>query len=198
MTQTRPDRGQPRIRSLVIAIVLGLGSGLVLAIPLSTVLLPEQSRNTLFGLPIENPFSSWAGIGDREVVVMGMDAGGGNTDTIFTIRIDNGQTQITQIPRDSYINSARFGPLKANALYAYGGSDEVKKELSRLMGRPIQHHLLVNLEGIRSISDLMGGVTVDVPKRLYYVDRSQGLTIDLQPGPQILKGRARGVPALAP
>ena len=155
MTQTRPDRGQPRIRSLAIAIVLGLGSGLVLAIPLSTVLLPEQSRNTLFGLPIENPFSSWAGIGDREVVVMGMDAGGGNT--IFTIRIDNGQTQITQIPRDSYINSARFGPLKANALYAYGGSDEVKKELSRLMGRPIQHHLLVNLEGIRSISDLMSG-----------------------------------------
>ena len=189
MTQTRPDSGQPRIHSLAIAIVLGLGSGLVLAIPLSTVLLPEQSRKTLFGLPIENPFSSWAGIGDREVVVMGMDAGGGNTDTIFTIRIDNGQTQITQIPRDSYINSARFGPLKANALYAYGGSDEVKKELSRLMGRPIQHHLLVNLEGIRSISDLMGGVTVDVPKRLYYVDRAQGLYIDLQPGPQLLKGR---------
>ena len=189
MTQTRPVRGQPRILSLAIAIVLGLGSGLVLAIPLSTVLLPEQSRNTLFGLPLKNPFSSWAGIGDREVVVMGMDAGGGNTDTIFTIRIENGQTRITQIPRDSYINSARFGPLKANALYAYGGSDEVKKELSRLMGRPIQHHLLVNLDGIRSISDLMGGVTVDVPKRLYYVDRAQGLYIDLQPGPQLLKGR---------
>lgn len=189
MRQTRPVSGQPRIRSLAIAIVLGLGSGLVLAIPLSTVLLPEQSRNTLFGLPLENPFASWAGIGDREVVVMGMDAGGGNTDTIFTIRIENGQTQITQIPRDSYINSARFGPLKANALYAYGGSDEVKKELSRLMGRPIQHHLLVNLEGIRSISDLMGGVTVNVPKRLYYVDRAQGLYIDLQPGPQLLKGR---------
>ena len=47
--------------------------------------------------------------------MIGYDAGGGNTDTIFTIRIDNGQTQITQIPRDSYINSARFGLLKANA-----------------------------------------------------------------------------------
>ena len=49
--------------------------------------------------------------------------------------------------------------------------------------------MLVNLEGIRTISDLMGGVTVNVPKRLYYVDRSQGLYIDLQPGPQLLKGR---------
>ncbi len=189
MRQTRPAKSQPRVRSLAIAIGLGLGSGLVLAIPLTMVLLPEQSRTNLLGLPLNNPFTSWAGIGDREVVVLGMDAGGGNTDTIFTIRIQNGQTQITQIPRDSYVNSARFGPLKANALYAYGGSDAVKQELSRLMGRPIQHHLLVNLEGIRTISDLMGGVTVNVPKRLYYVDRAQGLYIDLQPGPQLLKGR---------
>ena len=118
-----------------------------------------------------------------------MDAGGGNTDTMFTIRIDEGTTKITQIPRDSYINSARYGPMKINALYAYGGTDAVKQELSRLLGRPIHHHMLVNLEGIRTISDLMGGVTVNVPKRLYYVDRSQGLYIDLQPGPQLLKGK---------
>ncbi|GIR24951.1 MAG: hypothetical protein CM15mP39_07620 [Synechococcus sp.] len=30
---------------------------------------------------------------------------------------------------------------------------------------------------------------MDVPKRLYYVDRSQNLLIDLQPGPQLLKGK---------
>jgi len=47
----------------------------------------------------------------------------------------------------------------------------------------------VNLEGIRTMGDLVGGVQVDVPKRLYYLDRSQGLEIDLQPGPQTLKGR---------
>ena len=79
--------------------------------------------------------------------------------------------------------------MKVNALYAYGGTDAVKQELSRLMGRPVRHHMLINLEVIRSISDLMGGVTVDVPKRLYYVDRSQNLLIDLQPGPQLLKGK---------
>lgn len=190
MTSRVPERARPRARSLGIAIALGLGSGVVLAIPLSMVLLPDSSRpRSMLGIPLGNPFSSWTGIGDREVVVLGMDAGGGNTDTMFTIRVENGQTQITQIPRDSYINSARFGPMKINALYAYGGSDAVKQELSRLMGRPIHHHMLVNLEGIRTISDLMGGVNVNVPKRLYYVDRSQGLYIDLQPGPQLLKGR---------
>ena len=190
MTSPLPERVGPRARSLVISIALGLGSGLLLSIPLASTLLPNNDKRlSLLGLPVGNPFSAWTGIGDREVVVLGMDAGGGNTDTIFTIRVENGQTEIIQIPRDSYINSARFGPMKVNALYAYGGTDAVKQELSRLMGRPIQHHILVNLEGIRTISDLMGGVTVDVPKRLYYVDNAQGLYIDLQPGPQLLKGR---------
>lgn len=189
MKTPRPERVRPRARSLAISVVLGLGSGLILAIPLSMALMPESSRRSVLGFPLVNPFSSWTGIGDREVVVLGMDAGGGNTDTMFTIRLENGTTKITQIPRDSYINSARYGPMKINALYAYGGTDAVKQELSRLLGRPIQHHMLVNLEGIRTISDLMGGVTVNVPKRLYYVDRSQGLYIDLQPGPQLLKGR---------
>ena len=189
MKTPRPERVRPRARSLAISVVLGLGSGLILAIPLSMALMPESSRRSVLGFPLANPFSSWTGIGDREVVVLGMDAGGGNTDTMFTIRLENGTTKITQIPRDSYINSARYGPMKINALYAYGGTDAVKQELSRLLGRPIQHHMLVNLEGIRTISDLMGGVTVNVPKRLYYVDRSQGLYIDLQPGPQLLKGR---------
>ena len=190
MTSPLPERVGPRARSLAISIALGLGSGLLLSIPLASTLLPNNDKRLSFlGLPVSNPFSAWTGIGDREVVVLGMDAGGGNTDTIFTIRVENGQTEIIQIPRDSYINSARFGPMKVNALYAYGGTDAVKQELSRLMGRPIQHHILVNLEGIRTISDLMGGVTVDVPKRLYYVDNAQGLYIDLQPGPQLLKGR---------
>ena len=190
MTSPLPERVGPRARSLVISIALGLSSGLLLSIPLASTLLPNNDKRlSILGLPVGNPFSAWTGIGDREVVVLGMDAGGGNTDTIFTIRVENGQTEIIQIPRDSYINSARFGPMKVNALYAYGGTDAVKQELSRLMGRPIQHHILVNLEGIRTISDLMGGVTVDVPKRLYYVDNAQGLYIDLQPGPQLLKGR---------
>ena len=190
MTTPLPERVGPRAKSLVIAITLGLGSGLLLSIPLTSTLLPKNGKQlSLLGLPVGDPFSAWTGIGDREVVVLGMDAGGGNTDTIFTIRVENGQTEIIQIPRDSYINSAQFGPMKVNALYAYGGTDAVKQELSRLMGRPIQHHILVNLEGIRTISDLMGGVTVDVPKRLYYVDNAQGLYIDLQPGPQLLKGR---------
>ena len=137
---------------------------------------------------MSNPFSAWSVFDSRDILVLGVDEGGGNTDAIFTLRVEAGRTSITQIPRDSYINSHSFGPVKANALYAYGGLDAVKTELSRLMDRQINHHILVNLNGIRTLSDLVGGVEVDVPKRLYYRDRSQGLLIDLQPGPQVLQG----------
>jgi len=41
---------------------------------------------------------------------------------------------------------------------------------------------------VRRVADALGGVEVDVPKRMYYVDNSQGLYIDLYPGRQLLKG----------
>ena len=172
--------------TLLLSAAIGLTGGFLLAIPLSRSLTPDADAPPL--LPVSNPFSAWSVFDNREILVLGVDEGGGNTDAIFTLRVEGGQTSITQIPRDSYINSNSFGPVKANALYAYGGLDAVKSELSRLMGRPINHHILVNLNGIRTLSDLVGGVQVDVPKRLYYRDRSQGLLIDLQPGPQVLQG----------
>ena len=177
----------PNKRSLLTAAVLGLFGGLLLSIPISRSLIPSTELPKL--VSINNPFEEWSSFNDENIVVLGMDAGGGNTDTMFILSIENGDTSIIQIPRDSYIDSQSFGPMKANALHARGGPDAVKTELTRLMGQPINHHILVNLEGIRTIGDLLGGLEVDVPKRLYYQDKSQGLLIDLQPGRQVLKGR---------
>ena len=180
------DARTVRPRTLLLSAIAGLTGGFLLAIPLTRSLVPESEAPPL--LPVSNPFSAWSVFDHREILVLGVDDGGGNTDAIFTLKVEGGRTSITQIPRDSYIESHSFGPVKANALYAYGGHEAVKAELSRLMGRPIDHHILVNLNGIRTLSDLVGGVEVDVPKRLYYRDNSQGLLIDLQPGPQLLKG----------
>jgi anionic cell wall polymer biosynthesis LytR-Cps2A-Psr (LCP) family protein len=70
-----------------------------------------------------------------------------------------------------------------------GGPEAVKSELSKHLGRPVDHHILVNLSVIRRLGDALGGLEVDVPKAMYYVDNSQGLSIDLQPGRQRLRGR---------
>ena len=171
---------------MLLAIGIGLGSGLLLAAPLSHLLAGEVLGSVR---RIENPFSAWTGLGDREVVILGTDVGGGNTDVMYTLRVQNGVTKLTQVPRDTYIESSSFGPLKANALYAMGGPEAVKSELSRHLGRPVQHHILVNLSVIRRLGDALGGLEVNVPKRMVYHDNTQGLHIDLQPGPQVLRGR---------
>ncbi|MFO8239341.1 MAG: LCP family protein [Prochlorococcaceae cyanobacterium] len=128
-------------------------------------------------------------MGTQNILLLGTDEAGGLTDVIASVRIDGGTTKVTQVPRDTYIELDGYGPQKVNALYPIGGAKLAKRELSQRMGRPISHYLVVNLRAIRRMADAVGGIEVDVPKRLYYVDNSQGLTIDLQPGLQTLKGR---------
>lgn len=167
--------------------VLGLGGGLVLARPLADLLSVHAGRE---GGSLANPFAAWGlGIGRQNLLVLGTDVGGGNTDVIAVVHVGDGLTKVTQIPRDTYVEDPRFGPVKINALYSLGGIEAIKGELAAHLNRPIQHHLIVNLASIRRMADQLGGIEVDVPKRMVYTDRSQGLFIDLQPGPQTLRGR---------
>lgn len=170
-----------------VAVLLGLGSGLLLAGPLMNLLTIQAARP---GFGLANPFGAWgAGIGDDNLLVLGTDVGGGNTDVIALVHVADGVTRITQIPRDTYVEDRRFGPVKINALFALGGLEAIKGEISRHLDRPIQHHLVINLATVKRLADELGGIEVNVPKRMRYVDRSQGLDIDLQPGLQTLRGR---------
>jgi LCP family protein required for cell wall assembly len=165
---------------------LGLGSGLLLAVPLVEWL---SNHNLGSNARITNPFAAWSRVGDQDILLLGTDEEGGLTDVIASLRIDGGITKVTQIPRDTYIEPEGYGPQKVNALYPLGGTELVKRELSRKLGRPISHHVVVNLAAIRRMADALGGIEVDVPKRMNYADNTQGLVIDLQPGLQTLRGR---------
>jgi polyisoprenyl-teichoic acid--peptidoglycan teichoic acid transferase len=181
-----PRAGLSLPLTIGLAILLGLGGGLLLAGPLMNLLTIQGSRP---GLGLANPFGSWgAGIGDDNLLVLGLDVSGTNTDVIALVRVSDGVTHITQIPRDTYVEDRRFGPVKINALYALGGLEGIRGEIARHLDRPIQHHLVINLATVRRLADELGGIEVNVPKRMHYVDRSQGLNIDLQPGPQVLRG----------
>ena len=62
---------------------LGLAAGLVISVPLAR----------------RHPLAGWWGLGIGDVVVLGQDAGGSNTDTIFTLRVQPGSTRITHAAR---------------------------------------------------------------------------------------------------
>ncbi len=186
--QARRSSRRPHRFSLLLAVTIGLGGGLVLAKPLADLITNQKPGTGISAF--SNPFSSWStGISDQNLLLLGTDVGGGNTDVIAVLHVEDGVTHITQIPRDTYVEAERYGPLKINSLYSLGGADAIKQEVAHHLNRPIQHHLVVNLSAIRRMADQLGGIEVDVPKRMHYIDRSQGLYIDLQPGPQTLQGR---------
>jgi LCP family protein required for cell wall assembly len=170
---------------VLMAMPVGLLLGLLAAQPLAQ-LFQQRSGEQATALP--GAFRGWMNSEGQTILLLGTDVGGGNTDVIALIKVEEGVTDVVQIPRDSYIEAETYGPIKINALYALGGIEAVKQEVSARMGRSIQHYMVINLAAIRSLGDRLGGLEINVPKRMEYVDNSQGLNIDLQPGLQTLKG----------
>jgi LCP family protein required for cell wall assembly len=172
-----PRRGRPPLFTFA----LGLGLGFLLG--------QHQPLGPLLAAVAQVPQRLQAlGLGQKPVLVLGSDAVSGSTDVMFAVQIQKGITEITQVPRDTYVETPDQGVLKANALYGQLGPAAVKHEVSQLLAIPVQHHLKVNLAAVGKVADALGGVEVDVPKRMFYQDHSQGLYIDLYPGLQVLKG----------
>lgn len=182
-----PGKPARRKRSPLVPFALGIAVGWGLSGP-----LPQLAGGAMAALlhgphslgALVNPF----GLGDRRILVMGTDTVAGNTDVMFTVQIKNGKTLLTQVPRDTFVETPQYGVLKANALYNYGGFDLVKQELTNLLQAPVDRYVRIDLQAVKRLADALGGVEVNVPKRMVYTDNSQGLFIDLYPGPQLLKG----------
>ena len=181
---SKPRRGIPQLQVFLAG--LGLGYGLNGPLPhMATALLAGLHHpSNLLGALITP-----AGMGERRIVVMGTDHVSTNTDVMFTVQLRDGRTELTQVPRDTFIDSSRYGVMKANSLYSSGGPEMVKQELSQLLSAKVDRYLVLNLNAVQRLAEAIGGVEVDVPKRMHYVDNSQGLYIDLYPGRQLLQGK---------
>ncbi|MFP3388431.1 LCP family protein [Brevibacillus sp. SIMBA_040] len=145
-------------------------------------------------------------------VILGRDTrpetGTMNTDVMIVAVADPTTKKVTMvsIPRDTRVKIQGYrGYHKINAVYAKGevkrrqaerngqvptetGETLVKKTLSGVLGIPIEHYISIDFEGFRSVIDELGGVEVDVDRKLYYNDPTDGTNIDLNPGLQVLNG----------
>jgi len=180
-----PQRRRLPLKSFGLGIALGfvLGHQHGLSLPWGSPLGALSQLHDQF-----NSLLQPLGLGQQRVLVLGSDVVSGSTDVMAAVQVENGITRITQVPRDTYVETTDHGVLKANALYGVMGPEAVKQEVSTLLGQPIERHLKVNLAAVNKVADALGGVEVDVPKRMVYQDRTQGLYIDLDPGLQVLKG----------
>ena len=176
----QPAKRPLGIFSLALAMAGGLGFGAFLLEPTLNAIRGLDPGAAMQQLLLQPP---------QDVLILGTDSFGVLTDVMATLHPTQKGLHLMQIPRDTYINSPIHGEIKANALFALGGIQETETEVSNLLGRPLQHHILINLRAIRKMGDAVGGLELNVPKAMYYNDSSQNLSIALEPGLQTLKGK---------
>ncbi|NLK07211.1 MAG: LCP family protein [Firmicutes bacterium] len=128
------------------------------------------------------------------VLVLGVDGEEGDlgrTDTIILASIDpsSGNVTLFSIPRDTRVQiPGRKGYDRVNAAHVYGGPKLAMAAVSELLDIPIKYYVRLDFEGFKRVVDILGGVEIDVERRMKYSDYAQGLHIDLYPGLQRLNG----------
>lgn len=110
---------------------------------------------------------------------------GTNTDTILYLNVINDDITMIMLPRDIFVEDQRW---KLNSVYAREGADGLRRQVSSMLGVPVDYYAIINLGIFQQLVDDLGGVEVEVPTRMYHRDCAAGYTIDLQPGLQVLDG----------
>lgn len=115
----------------------------------------------------------------------------GPTDTMLLMRFDPEaeKLKVLSLPRDTQTYIEGHGLTKINSANAYGGPALSAKATSELLdGVGIDRYIRVNVQGVQSLVEALGGVTVYVPQDMKYQDDSQHLYINLKQGKQHLDG----------
>ena len=131
------------------------------------------------------------------IMLMGVDrraddTGRSDTLMVLTYNPNEQKASLLSLPRDTRVHIEKNDYDKINHAYAYGGHELTKKTVESFLNVPINYYLLIDIQAFEKIIDAVGGVDIDVEKRMYYEDPwddDGGLVIDLQPGKQHLNGK---------
>ena len=109
------------------------------------------------------------------------------SDSIHLIFLNPGKHRATMvgIPRDSYVDIPGQGTNKINSALFYGGPELMVQTIESISGVHIDYWAITTFWGFTDMINEIGGLTVDVPFRMYDPSYSRA---DLQPGVQTLNG----------
>jgi len=119
------------------------------------------------------------------------DAFTGRSDTILVARLDpmSNSLRVISIPRDTEVRIPGTGISKINAANAIGGINLAQSTISSFLNdTKIDHYVVLNVHGLVDLVNELGGITVEVPKKMQYMDWTAKLKIDLEPGMHTLTG----------
>ncbi|MDD4179967.1 MAG: LCP family protein, partial [Candidatus Margulisbacteria bacterium] len=117
---------------------------------------------------------------ESNILVMGVDSAGGvRSDTIMVLHVNPAKKEasVLSIPRDTIVTIPDRGLDKINHAFAYGGVDLSRRTIENFLNVSIPYYITIDLSGIQELIDKIGGIDVDVGKRMYYVDYAGYLSI---------------------
>jgi len=131
------------------------------------------------------------------IMIMGIDRREddvGRSDTLMVATLDSAKEEasLLSIPRDTRVKIRDNGYDKINHAYAFGGHTFTQESVENLLGVPIDYYVLIDIHAFERIIDAIGGVDINVEKRMHYEDPwddDGGLVIDLYPGEQHMDGK---------
>jgi len=123
------------------------------------------------------------GVDHNDVI---QDTGRSDAIILATIDIEKKDVFFLSIPRDSYVEIAGDGMDKINHAYSYGGLDLLIETVEQTLQVPVDYYAVTDFAGFESVVDTLGGVEINVDKRMYY-QTYDGL-IDIEEGSQVLDG----------
>jgi len=126
------------------------------------------------------------------ILVMGVDVGTPGaknandpkrTDTLILAHYnaDDKKINMVSIPRDTLIKINNKNQ-KINAAHAIGGVPYTVDAVEKLLGIEIDYYGKIDYEGFRQVIDAIGGIDMDITRRMDYDDSSQNLSIHFKKG----------------
>lgn len=113
------------------------------------------------------------------------------SDTMMLCKVNfkDGSIDILSLPRDSRV-PVRGHLDKLNHAHSYGGMKLLIQTIRDYTGLDLDYYVRVDYRAVESLVDAIGGVEIDVPRRMVYNDTTKGMEfhVDLQPGLQVLDG----------
>jgi len=109
------------------------------------------------------------------ILVIGTDGGKApgrsdarRSDSLLLLRTDPGRHRLSylSIPRDLRVDIPGYGSAKINAANQIGGPALTIATVRALIGLPIDHVVIVDFDGFRELIDAVGGIDVDVPRKI--------------------------------
>ena len=201
--ENESPRQQKRKRRILPAILLTLcffisaAAGALLA---SSGLFDVEPKKRDIVAPVDSSNHNVELIKGRDkttVLIMGVDVredDKGRSDTMMVATVDpkSDSVSLLSVPRDTRVRIYGYGYDKINAAWAYGGEPLAERTVENLLGIDIDHYIIIDTNSFVKIIDAIGGIDIDVEKRMRYEDPwddNGGLIINLYPGLQHMDGK---------